>query len=93
MDEMDKMALAVVRWWIGKNLGPGLPDYQEFITWKAKILQNWKYMVGTSLDGYYFEVTYNGLYHEWYLDAYTKVKNQKFLDDTVNAEIIRKVGL
>ena len=93
MDEMDRKALAVVRWWIGKNLGPELPDYKEFITWKAKILKNWKYMIGTTIDDYYFEVTYNGLYREWYLDAYKKAKNQKFMDETVNAEIVRKVGL
>ena len=93
MDEMDKKALAVVRWWIGKNLGPGLPDYKEFITWKAKILQNWKYMISTTIPGYYFEATYNGDYREWYLDVYQKAKNQKFMDVTVDAEIVRKVGL
>ncbi len=93
MDEMDKKALAVVRWWIGKNLGPGLPDYEEHCTWKAKVLHHWKWMISTTLDDHYFEVTYNGLYREWYLDIYKKAKNQKFMDDTVSAEIVRKVGL
>lgn len=92
MDEMDKKAVAIVRYWIGKNLGPGLPDYKEFIVWKAKILQNWKYLISTDIpDGRYYELTYNGLYHEWYLDVYRKEKNQKFMDDTVRAEIVRKV--
>ena len=92
MDEMDKKALSIVKYWIGKNDG-SIPDYQVFIVWKAKILQNWKYMIGTTLDNRYFEVTYNGLYGDWYLDIYNKTESKKYMDVTVTAEILKKVEL
>ena len=94
MDDMDKKALAIVRWWIGKNSESGLLDYKEFVVWKAKVLQNWKYMISTDMtDGLYYELTYNGLYKEWYLDIYRKEKNRKFMDITVSTEIMRKVEI
>ena len=93
MDNMDKKALAIVRYWIKRNIPGPLPDYNEYIVWKAKILQNYKYMIWADLDDHYYEVTYNGLYQEWYLDAYKKEKNQKFMDITIEAEILRKVEI
>lgn len=48
-----------------------------YIVWKAKILQNWKYLISTTLlDGMYYELTYNGNENEWYLDAYKKFENK-----------------
>jgi hypothetical protein len=51
-------------------------DFNVFIVWKAKVLQNWKYLISTTLpDGMYYELTYNGDKKEWYLDAYKKFEN------------------
>lgn len=44
--------------------------------WKCKILQNWKYLLSSTLpDGMYYELTYNGDKKQWYLDAYKKFDN------------------
>lgn len=57
------------------------PDFDVFIVWKCKTLQNWKYLISTSLyDGMYYELTYNGDKQEWYLDAYKKVENKVITD-------------
>lgn len=46
------------------------------MVWKCKTLQNWKYLISsTLLDGMYYELTYNGDKNEWYLDAYKKFEN------------------
>lgn len=48
-----------------------------YIVWKCKTLQNWKYMLSTTVpDTRYFEVTYNGDNDEFYLDAYIKECNK-----------------
>lgn len=53
------------------------PKFRVFIVWKCKTIQNWKYLIATSLaDGMYYEVTYNGDRHEWYLDVYKKIDKQ-----------------
>ena len=52
-------------------------EFSTFIVWQCKVLQNWKFLISTSLpDGMYYEVTYNGDKKEWYLDAYKKFENQ-----------------
>jgi hypothetical protein len=46
---------------------------QVYVVWFAKVLGNWKAMVGTvNNDGLYFEVTYNGETNETYVDHYEK---------------------
>lgn len=53
-----------------------------YIVWKAKILQNWKYLISTTLlDGMYYELTFNGDKNEWYLDAYKKFENKVIKED------------
>lgn len=53
-----------------------------YITWKCKTLQNWKYLISTTLlDGMYYELTYNGDKKEWYLDAYKKFENRVIAED------------
>lgn len=48
-----------------------------YVVWKAKVLQNWKYLISSTLsDGMYYELTYNGDKEEWYLDAYKKFENR-----------------
>ena len=53
-----------------------VPRFNIFIVWKCKVLQNWKYLLSSTLpDGMYYELTYNGDKKEWYLDAYKKFDN------------------
>ena len=54
-----------------------IPYFEVYIVWKCKALQNWKYLISsTLLDGMYYELTYNGDTNEWYLDAYKKFENK-----------------
>lgn len=47
-----------------------------YVVWFSKTLQNWKALVSTSVaDGYYYEVTYDGDKHQFYIDQYSKVLN------------------
>ena len=76
---MDDKAKAIVINYIHEHLDKSDPDpeFQVFTVWKAKILQNWKYLISSTLpDGMYYEVTYNGDKHEWYMDAYKKFENR-----------------
>ena len=76
---MDDKAKAIVINYIHERLDKSDPvtEFQVFTVWKAKILQNWKYLISSTLpDGMYYELTYNGDKHEWYLDAYKKFENQ-----------------
>lgn len=51
-----------------------------YVVWIAKVLQNNKAMLATNhADGLYFEVTYNGDKEEFYLDAYRKAENLKYV--------------
>lgn len=51
-----------------------------FIVWACKSLQNWKALAGTTVpDGMYYEITYNGIKGEMYLDAYKKWKNMSIV--------------
>ena len=52
-------------------------DFVVYTVWKCKTLQNWKFLISSSLhDGMYYELTYNGDKDEWYLDAYKKFENR-----------------
>lgn len=47
-----------------------------YIVWFAKTLQNWKALVSTDkVDGWYWEVTYNGDKNEIYVGHYKKSHN------------------
>ena len=76
---MDEKALSIVKDYITGHLDKSDPkiDFEVYTVWKAKILQNWKYLISSTLpDGMYYEVTYNGDKKEWYLDAYKKFENK-----------------
>jgi hypothetical protein len=49
-----------------------------YIVWFCKVLDDWKALISTDRinTGLYFEVTYNGVDDEIYLDYYTKVYNR-----------------
>lgn len=75
---MDNVAINIVRNYIEKHLDKSDPhtSYSVFVVWKCKALQNWKFMLSSTLpDGMYYELTYNGDKSEWYLDAYKKFEN------------------
>ena len=76
---MDNKAIEIVRNYIVDHLDKSdiMPDFEVFIVWKCKALQNWKYLISSTLfDGMYYEMTYNGNKKEWYLDAYKKFENK-----------------
>lgn len=77
---MDKTALKIVKNYIIEHLDTSdeIPNFEVYTVWKAKALQNWKYLISSTLcDGMYYELTYNGDEEEWYLDAYKKFENRK----------------
>lgn len=77
---MDNTAIGIVTDYILEHLDKSdkAPEiFEVYIVWKCKTLQNWKYLISSSLfDGMYYELTYNGDKKEWYLDAYKKFENR-----------------
>ena len=76
---MDNAALEIVRNYILEHLDKSdpVPDFEVYTVWKCKALQNWKYLISSTLfDGMYYELTCNGDRLEWYLDTYKKFDNQ-----------------
>ncbi len=54
----------------------GNVDFDVFVVWNCKTLQNNKALLSTTLfDGMYYEITYNGDKNEIYFDAYKKFQN------------------
>ena len=91
-EEMDILAKDEVRKWIDDHLDKSdpQPEYDVFIVWKCKTLQNWKYLISTTLpDGMYYEMTYDGDKHTWYLDAYKKFANRSI--EEVPEEKVRQI--
>ena len=83
---MDTTAIKIVSQYIEEHLDKSddPQQYELYIVWKSKILQNWKYLISSSLpDGMYYELTYNGDKHEWYLDAYKKFENRRIVEKDV----------
>lgn len=81
---MDNRVIGIVYDYIREHLDKSdpVPEFRVFTVWKAKILQNWKYLLSSTLpDGMYYELTYNGDKKEWYLDAYKKFENRVIPDD------------
>lgn len=76
---MENEALEIVRTYIKEHLDKSdvTPEFDVYTVWKCKALQNWKFLISSSLyDGMYYELTYNGDLHKWYLDAYKKFDNK-----------------
>lgn len=76
---MDNKAIGIVRNYILEHLDKSepIPEFTVFTVWKVKALQNWKFLIASTLpDGMYYELTYNGDKQEWYLDAYKKFENR-----------------
>lgn len=80
---MEEKVLKIVRNYITEHLDKSdeKPEFEVYTVWKCKALQNWKYLLANTLpDGMYYELTYNGDKHEWYLDAYKKFENKVIYD-------------
>lgn len=76
---MDKTVVKLVSDYIKEHLDKSdkIPEFEVYIVWKCKILQNWKYLLSSTLsDGMYYELTYDGNNKRWYLDAYKKFENR-----------------
>lgn len=76
---MDDRAIQIITDYIREHLDKSvaMPDFEVYTVWKVKALQNWKYLLSSTLfDGMYYELTYNGDKKEWYLDAYKKFENK-----------------
>lgn len=79
MNDMDYKVKQIVLDYVVEHLDvtDEIPQFRTFIVWKSKIIQNWKYLISTTLpDGMYYEVTYNGDKNEFYLDAYKKFEKK-----------------
>lgn len=76
---MVEKAKTLVREYIKEHLdkSDAKPEFDVYIVWQCKALQNWKFLISSSLpDGMYYELTYNGDKTVWYLDAYKKFENR-----------------
>lgn len=76
---MDKTVIKLVSDYIKEHLDKSdkTPEFEVYIAWKCKVLQNWKYLCASTLpDGMYYELTYDGDKNRWYLDAYKKFENR-----------------
>lgn len=83
MDNMDNKAFEIIRNYILDHLdkSDATPEFEVYIVWKCKALQNWKYLLASTLpDGMYYELIYSGNKEEWYLDAYKKFQNTVIID-------------
>ncbi|MDX8416545.1 DUF6275 family protein [Absicoccus intestinalis] len=79
---MDEKAIRIVYNYIDEHLdAKNTKKYEVFVVWKVKALQNWKWLISSTLaDGMYYEITYNGDIKEFYLDAYKKFENRCIKD-------------
>lgn len=80
---MQAKATRIVREVIEKRLDKSdpAPDYDVYVVWFCKTLQNWKALISSTLpDGMYYEVTHNGDVGETYVDSYKKFDNQSIPD-------------
>ena len=81
---MDEKVIQLVRDYILNHLDKSdeTPQFDVYTVWKCKTLQNWKYLLASTLpDGMYYELTYNGDKKEWYLNAYKKFENVCIKDE------------
>lgn len=76
---IEQKAIAIVSDYIYEHLDATdeKPVFDVFVVWKCKALQNWKFLISSTLpDGMYYEMTYNGDLGHFYLDAYKKLENR-----------------
>lgn len=79
----------IVREYVESNIDRSNPnvEYNIFVVWQAKTLQNFKCLIATTMpDGLYFELTYDGDMHRWYLDVYSKIENRVIAYERVHEQ-------
>ena len=81
---MIKTAKSLVLDYIKEHIDTADPAL--FVVWEAHVLQNFKCLIATPLNGMYFELTYDGDNQCWYLDAYRKVDNREIDNDAVHEQ-------
>lgn len=78
---------AVLKTWNSEPRGEmSVPITEEelFVVWSAKVLQNWKGLVGSTRPGSpYFEVTHNGNNGVTYVDVYKKIDHRELFEGKV----------
>ena len=81
--EFIKLAKDKVAHYTFDVLGYEQTSIEIFVVWQAKVLQNYKALLATDIEGdqHYYEVTYNGDKKELYLDVYDKQENKCFKVD------------
>jgi len=78
-EEFIKKAKELVKIYALEHLdkSDNIPEFDVFIVWSCKTLQNSKLLASTTLfDGMYYEITLNGDKQEIYFDAYKKFENK-----------------
>lgn len=78
-NNMNKKVSEFVRKYVEEHLDKSDPkqEFEVFVVWQCYILGNAKWLLSTTLpDGMYYEVTYNKIKDEFYLDAYKKFENR-----------------
>ena len=87
-NNFQRYAKRIVADYVNRHLdrsdGCGMDEYDVYVVWMCKTLQNNKALLSTTLpDGMYYEVTYNGDTEEFYLDAYKKFENVRIKEGEV----------
>lgn len=81
---MNGKVLKIVRDYVEEHLDKSDPKqrFGVYVVWQCYILGNAKWLISTTLpDGMYYEVTYNKVKDEFYLDAYKKFENKCIAND------------
>lgn len=76
---MNKKVIEIVNNYVEEHLDKDfpMPEFEVYVVWQCYILSNAKWLLSTTLpDGMYYEVTYNKVKDEFYLDAYKKFENR-----------------
>ena len=79
-ESKNERAMKIVAKYVEEHLdkADAMPSYEIYVVWQCYILGNAKWLISTTLkDGMYYEVTYNAVKGEYYLDAYKKFENQR----------------
>lgn len=82
-EEFIKLAKDKVDHYTFDVLGYKQISIEIFVVWQVKVLQNYKALLATDIEGdqHYYEATYNGDKKELYLDVYDKQENKCFKVD------------